>query len=76
MSDIQEASTTPPGVTVATYLSAGEAATLRERAEAEDRTVASILRRAFRSYIQNDERPGGNQGESQNTGGRAGRDSA
>lgn len=44
------------GVTLATYLSPADAATLRARAEAADRSIAAEIRRALRGYLQNDER--------------------
>ena len=42
----------PTGVVVASYLPAADAAILRERAEAGDRTVSAEIRRAVRLYLR------------------------
>jgi plasmid stability protein len=44
------------GVTISTYLPPADAAILRDRAAAADRSIAAEIRRALRGYLKDDER--------------------
>lgn len=54
----QMASGAEAGVTLGTYLDPADAAAIRARADADDRPVSYIIRRALREagYLSNDER--------------------
>ena len=54
------------GVTISTYLRPAEAAILRDRAAAADRSVAAEIRRALREYLEDDKRRASNPAPSEN----------
>lgn len=61
-----------PNTALAAWVPDDVAYAMRLKAAINRRSISAELRAAIEQYLQNDERPGGNQGESQNTGRRAG----